>query len=442
MTDWTPPHVLEIAQKLVRFETVNPPGNEKACIQYIAHLLHEAGLETTIFEPQPGRQSLLCWLKGDGSAPGFLMQGHVDVVGVTGQKWSRPPFAGDVAEGFLWGRGTLDMKGAVAMMLSAFLRAEHDETPLAGDVALLILADEEAGSPLGAKWITENHADLFEGVKYGIGEFGGYTQVIGGKRFYPIMVDEKVGCGTRVLIRGRAGHGSVPVRGNDSAMAKLGHTLTLIDTVPTPVHITPVARMQIEAIAAGLDGDLQQRYLDLLDPAKTDAVLATLGADGEALYPIFHNTVSPTVVAASDKRNVIPALVDLTLDCRLLPGMTQAQWWEELRAIIGREHELDLLFHVPREAHAPDMALWPLLTSILREQDPIGVPVPMLFPGGTDGRFFTRLGVQTYGFLPTPMPAGMTAVQMIHKEDERIAVDALGFGTNAIHTLLKRYGRS
>ena len=436
-----PPYVLEILQKLVRFETVNPPGNEKQCIQYIDGLLHKAGLETTIFEPQPGRQSLMCWLKGEGMAPGLLLQGHVDVVGVQGQKWSRPPFGAELHDGFVWGRGTLDMKGSVAMMLSAFLRIHEDDVPLAGDVALLILADEEAGSPLGAKFLTDNHPDLFEGIKYGIGEFGGYTQEIGGKRFYPIMVDEKRGCGTLARLRGRAGHGSVPVRGRDSAMGALGQFLTLIDNVHTPVHITPATRLMINGITAALEGEHKMLFEQLLDTAKTDEILAALGSEGEALYPVFHNTMSPTVIRASEKGNVIPALIEVTLDCRLLPGITQAEWFDELRSIIGPIPELEVINHTPRDVAEPDMSLWPILTGILKELDPDGVPIPMLFPGGTDGRFFSRLGIQTYGFLPTPMPAGMNALQMIHKEDERIPLRALEFGTSAIFEVLKRYGR-
>ena len=436
-----PPYVLEILQKLVRFETVNPPGNEKQCIQYIDGLLHKAGLETTIFEPQPGRQSLMCWLKGEGMAPGLLLQGHVDVVGVQGQKWSRPPFGAELHDGFVWGRGTLDMKGSVAMMLSAFLRIHEDDVPLAGDVALLILADEEAGSPLGAKFLTDNHPDLFEGIKYGIGEFGGYTQEIGGKRFYPIMVDEKRGCGTLARLRGRAGHGSVPVRGRDSAMGALGQFLTLIDNVHTPVHITPATRLMINGITAALEGEHKMLFEQLLDTAKTDEILAALGSEGEALYPVFHNTMSPTVIRASEKGNVIPALIEVTLDCRLLPGITQAEWFDELRSIIGPIPELEVINHTPRDVAEPDMSLWPILTGILKELDPDGVPIPMLFPGGKDGRFFSRLGIQTYGFLPTPMPAGMNALQMIHKEDERIPLRALEFGTSAIFEVLKRYGR-
>ena len=436
-----PLEALEVLQKLVRFDTVNPPGNEKQCIQYIDGVLHNAGLETTIFEPQMGRHSLLCWLKGEGLAPGLLMQGHVDVVGVQGQKWTKPPFGAEIHDGFVWGRGTLDMKGSVAMMLCAFLQVQDQDIAMAGDVALLVMADEEMGSSQGARYITDQHAELFEGIKYGIGEFGGYTHYIGGKRFYPIMVDEKRGCGTVARIRGRAGHGSVPVRGKDSAMGALGQLLTLLDNVHTPVHITPTTRLMIEGITDALDGEHKELYQQLLDPGKTDSVLAQLGAEGEALYPVFHNTVSPTIIRASEKGNVVPALIEVTLDCRLLPGFTQAAWFDELRSIIGPTPELEVIQHTPREATEPDMSLWPLLTGILKDMDPDGVPVPMLFTGGTDGRYFSRLGVQTYGFLPTPMPAGMNAVQMIHKEDERIPVSALEFGTTALVELLKRYGR-
>src|SRR5918992_4674134 len=237
----------ELLQRLIRFDTTNPPGAECACIEWVAGLVREAGLEARIVAKDDARPNLVARLRGEGRAPPFLMQGHVDVVPATGD-WSRPPFGGEVAGGYVWGRGALDMKGGVAMMLAAFLRASAADSPPPGDVVLCLLSDEEAGGDYGARFIVENHAELFDGVRYAIGEFGGFTMEIAGRRFYPMMVAEKQLCSLRATLRGPAGHGSLPIR--DGAMGRLGRLLAALDRRRLPVHVTSPARAMIEAIAA------------------------------------------------------------------------------------------------------------------------------------------------------------------------------------------------
>ena len=210
---------VELLQKFVRFDTTNPPGNETECIAFIDGLLKDAGFDTTFIAKTPQRPNLITRLNGRGEAPPLLLYGHVDVVTTANQQWIYPPFEGKIIDDYVWGRGTLDMKGGVAMMLSAFLRAKADGLKPAGDIVLLILSDEEAGGDFGAKYLVEEHASIFEGIRYALGEFGGFTLHIGGKRFYPIQVAEKQICWMKPTVRGRGGHGSLPVRGG--AMAKL-----------------------------------------------------------------------------------------------------------------------------------------------------------------------------------------------------------------------------
>ena len=184
----------ELLRRLIQFDTTNPPGNEAECITFINGLLTQAGVETTIVGQTPQRPNLIARLPGQGSAAPLLLYGHVDVVTTENQQWQHPPFEGKVVDGFVWGRGALDMKGGVAMMLAAFLRARGEHLKLPGDVILAIVSDEEAGGDFGSKYLVEHHADLFDGVRYAVGEFGGFTFYVGKQRFYPVMIAEKQIC--------------------------------------------------------------------------------------------------------------------------------------------------------------------------------------------------------------------------------------------------------
>ena len=242
----------ELLQRLIQFDTTNPPGNEAECITFIKSLLTEAGIGTTILARMPERPNLVSRLPGQGNAPPLLLYGHVDVVMTENQEWRYPPFEGKVAEGFVWGRGALDMKGGIAMMLSAFLRAKAEGLALPGDVVLAIVSDEEAFGDFGAKYLVENHADLFKGIRYAIGEFGGFAFYAGNRRFYPIMVAEKQICWMKATLRGPGGHGSLPVHGG--AIAKLAHMLKQLDKCRLPIHVTPVAHRMFKTMASALGG--------------------------------------------------------------------------------------------------------------------------------------------------------------------------------------------
>jgi len=297
----------ELLQNLVRFNTTNPPGHEVECITYINNLLRGAGFETTLLARVPERPNLITRLAGQGNAPPFLLYGHVDVVTTENQLWQHSPFEGKLMDGYVWGRGALDMKGGVAMMLAALLRAKAESLTLPGDVVLTIVSDEEAGGDYGAKYLVESHAALFDGVRYAIGEFGGFTVQIGQQRFYPIMVTEKQICWMKATVRGPAGHGALPSRGG--AMAKLAQLLQRLDRHHLPVHITPIARDMFGAISSALPFPARLVLRQLLNPALTDKLLKLLGKRGQILEPLLHNTVNATIVRGGDKINVIPSQV-------------------------------------------------------------------------------------------------------------------------------------
>ncbi|HXH96611.1 MAG TPA: M20/M25/M40 family metallo-hydrolase, partial [Gaiellaceae bacterium] len=242
--------VVELLQNLIRFDTTNPPGNEGGCVGYVQRLVEEAGVETRIVAADDARPNLLARVSGAGEAPPLLLYGHVDVVTTQGQRWTRPPFAGELVDGVVWGRGAIDMKGGVAMLVDAFLRAARGELKPRGDLILCVLSDEEAGGEAGAKFLVEEHPELLEGVRHALGEFGGARVKLVGQSFYPIQVAEKQLCSLLGRVRGPGGHGAIGVRG--SAMGRLGRVLHRLDRGRLPVHVTPVTRAWIEAMADAL----------------------------------------------------------------------------------------------------------------------------------------------------------------------------------------------
>ena len=428
---------VELLQSLIRFDTTNPPGNEAECITYINHLLTEAGFETTLLAHDAERPNLVTRLAGQGKAPPLLLYGHVDVVTTANQVWQHAPFEGRVVDGYVWGRGALDMKGGVAMMLAALLRAKAERLAPAGDIVLAILSDEEAAGDYGARYVVENHAEQFEGIRYALGEFGGFSMYIGGRKFYPIQVAEKQFCWMKAILRGPGGHGSLPMHGG--AMVKLGQLLQTLDQRRLPVHITPVARQMVDSIAAAVPEPISSTLVQVVNPDLTDRVLDQLGQQGLTFDALLHNTVNATVVQGGEKINVIPSEIVLKLDGRLLPGYTPDDMMAELRQIIGDDVELELIRYDPGPAE-PDTGLFDTLADILRELDPVGIPMPLLASGTTDARFFSRLGIHTYGFLPMNVPEGFDFLQLIHGADERIPVESLDFGTHAIYKAVQRFG--
>jgi acetylornithine deacetylase/succinyl-diaminopimelate desuccinylase-like protein len=425
---------VELLRRLIRFDTTNPPGGERECIAFLDGLLTDAGFETKILAADDARPNLVARLAGEGSAPPLLMQGHVDVVSTAGQDWRHPPFEGVLEDGHVWGRGALDMKGGVAMMVGALLR----RPACAGDVVLAVVSDEEAGGDAGARYLVERHAELFDGIRYGIGEFGGFSMDVAGRRFYPIQVLEKQMCWMRATVRGPGGHGSLPMRGGTTA--RLARMLRDLDRGRLPVHVTDVPRRMVEAIAAELPRPAALPLRGLLEPRLTDSLLRVMGDASKSFDPMLHNTVNATILHAGDKVNVIPSEAVVELDGRLLPGFGPDDMLRELRGLIGDDVELEVgrFEQAPAEA---DLALFDLLGSVLREKDPTGTPVPMLLAGVTDGRIFAKLGIQTYGFLPMQLPKDLRFTELIHAADERIPADSLEFGTSAIHAVLERYGR-
>ena len=426
---------VELTRALIQFDTTNPPGNERACIEFLAGLLRRAGIEPKLLAGDPERPNLVARLPGRGEAAPLLLHGHVDVVPANAQEWTHQPFGGELVDGDLWGRGALDMKSGVAMLAACFLAAR--EQPPAGDLILAVLSDEETGSECGAKFLVDGHAYLFDGVRFAIGEGGGFTRWIGGRPFYPISVSEKQRCVIRATIRGAGGHASVVVR--DTAAGKAGRLLAALERQRLPVHVTPLVRRMLVAMAARLPLHERLALRPVLVPALTDRVLDLFGKDGDALDPLLHNTATATVVRGGDATNVVPTEITVDLDGRVLPGHTPAELVRELASLAPGMASYEIIREEPAMPAAPDMGLFPALAAVIAERDPAGTPFPVLLPGYTDARHFARIGIQSYGFLPLRLPPSVP-IELSHAPDERVPVRGVRWGVECLAEAIRRYG--
>ena len=428
----------EILERLIRFPTVNPPGDERDCVLFVRAVLAAAGIESRLIALDPARPNLVARLAGRGDAPPLLLYGHVDVVPVADQQWSVPPFDAVERDGFIWGRGSLDDKVSVAMKVSAVLRARERGLVPAGDVILAVLADEEAGGAFGARFLVEQHPDLFAGVRFALEETGGFTVHLGDRRIYPIQIGEKQHCVLTVTFRGPGGHASF--RHTGGATARLGRALTTLDRRRLPVHVVEPVRAMIQAIADALPRAQGAVLRRLCTPALTDRVLRLAGGQVASVFdPLLHNTVSPVIVRGGVRHNVIPSEVELVLDGRVLPGFGADDLVREVRGLLGTDAEVRVDSFDPCPDHL-DLGLFDTLATALRLQDPEAIPVPYVTMATTDGRHFARLGIQSYGFTPMELPAGYDFATMAHGADERIPVGAVDWGTEVVYRVLETYG--
>lgn len=428
---------VDIARQLITFRTVNPPGDELPAQEYLQVLLENAGFSVQRFEKIPGRPNLFTHLPGQGQRAPLLFYGHTDVVGVDGQQWAVPPFAGLVRDGILLGRGALDMKAGVAMMVHALLRAKAENLSPRGDIRLLVVVDEESGGAAGIDYLLQDHPAIFTAVRHAIGEFGGFPLYAFGHKFYRVGVSQKQYAHLRLRFQAPGGHGSLPAQ--HTVMAKLGQALVKLDQATMPYHQTPLVKQIIQAMSQVVSPEAKQILADLLDPERFEASLAAIGPDRPRFESLFRDTANATIVTAGNKFNVIPAEAFVEIDARILPGRTTADIVAQLRAILGEEVAIDVLASGPPTKPEVDYTLFGTLATILTELDPTGTPIPYLFNESPDGRLLEDHGIQNYGFLPMDLPPELDLPSIIHGENERVPTAAIEFGAKALYELLRRY---
>jgi acetylornithine deacetylase/succinyl-diaminopimelate desuccinylase-like protein len=429
--------VAALCSDLIRIDTSNygdhsGPG-ERHAAEHVAALLAEVGLEPTILESHPGRASVVTRISGeDPSRPALLMHGHLDVVPADPADWAVHPFSGeitgsDVTGPEVWGRGAVDMKDMDAMILAVVRQRLREGRRPPRDVVLAFLADEEAGGVWGARWLTDNHRDLFEGVSEAIGEVGGFSATVGGQRLYLVQTAEKGMAWMRLTVRGAAGHGSMLNSGN--VVTELAETVARIGRHEWPTRLRPAAREFLEAAAEALGiepgPDLGRQVLEKLGPL-TRMVGATVS-----------HTANPTILSAGYKVNVIPGVATADVDGRFVPGH-EDEFLTEIDSLLGTGVQREFIHRDIAVETEFDGALCEAMTAAVLAKDPAARVVPYCLSGGTDAKSFSRIGIRCFGFAPLRLPAELDFFGMFHGVDERVPVDALQFGVRVLDDFLDR----
>jgi len=484
--------LVELLRALIRLRTVNPPGDEILAARYLERVLADEGIPSTVVEPFPGRGSIVARVRGDGTGgEPLLLLSHLDVVPAEPEGWSHDPFGGDLADGYVWGRGALDMKSMVAMEVQFMRRLARaaraagrdpaaDSIPgLSRDVIFCSTADEEAGGWQGAGWLVDNHPDWLRAAG-ALNEAGGISTGYGGVRFYPIQVAEKGFVVYKLRVKGRWGHGSVPTPDNAAVLAA---QIVVRLTDPGPVRLTePIsvsvvravphltaraaaALMALAPVAGTRAGAVTDTAADTgtasetvpaagagpaagtVDQARVEATLRELCDPvlARTASAMIHDTISVGIVRAGVKYNVIPGVAEIEIDCRTLPGTDEPAMRAELRRRIGAElwERIDIECEQvgPSVAASLDNPLYRLLEQVVTDHDPRGVPLPFLAPFATDAKHLARIGVPTYGFSPLRTSSHDGLLELMHGDNERVAVEALRWGFPVLCDAVTRFCR-
>ncbi len=422
--------VVGICRDLIRIDTSNPgdhsgPG-ERLAAEHVAGLLSEAGLDPVILESHPKRASVVTRIAGrDKNRPGLLVHGHLDVVPANAPDWRHDPFAADVADGCVWGRGAIDMKDMDAMILAVVRQRQREGRAPARDVVLAFTADEEAGGTWGARWLVDHHAGLFEGVTEAVGEVGGFSLTLAGQRLYLLQTAEKGMAWMRLTARGTAGHGSMIQP--DNAVTTLAEAIARLGRHDWPTRLIPSARAFLEAVCEALGIEFAAD-----DPG---LALGKLGTISRFIGATLRNTVNPTVLRAGYKVNVVPQTAHAEIDGRFLPGHEE-EFFAELDRVLGPGVTREFIHTDIALETTPDGDLYAAMTGALTGEDPGARVIPYCMSGGTDAKSFSRLGMRCFGFTPLRLPPDLDFSGMFHGIDERVPVDGLRFGVRVLDRFL------
>ncbi len=433
MTDTAVDEVAGLCQDLLRIDTSNTGDprttvGERAAAEYVAEKLTDVGIDVQIHESAPRRANLVARIPGvDRSRGALLVHGHLDVVPADASEWSVPPFAGEEKDGYLWGRGAIDMKDFDAMMLAVVRGWGRTGYTPPRDIVLAFTADEEAGMEYGSQFLVREHPDVFAGCTEAIGEVGGFSYTVNDDlRLYLVETAEKGIDWLRLHARGRPGHGSFVH--DDNAVTALAEAVAAVGRHRFPMVVTPTVAQFLEEVSDALGIEL--------DPDSPELAIAKLGPIANLIGATVRNTANPTRLAAGYKDNVIPGRAGATIDCRTLPGQAEI-FLEQLREVIGPDIEIE---HLQRQAALEtsfDGALVEAIGAALRAEDPAARAVPYMLSGGTDAKAFTKLGIRCFGFAPLKLPADLNFSALFHGIDERVPIEGLRFGVRVLDRLLQ-----
>ncbi|MFP3896534.1 MAG: M20/M25/M40 family metallo-hydrolase [Anaerolineales bacterium] len=435
--------VVDVLRDLVRIDTSNPPGNETEAACYLADLLAPAGIETEVVESAPGRGNLIARLPGSGDDRPLMLMGHLDVVAAEASEWRHPPFAAEIHEGMMWGRGTTDMKNMIAAEAVTMLALAESGRSLKRDVLFVATADEEQGGHMGMGWLARERPTLFD-VVCAINEGGGRSIEAGGRVFYTCQSAEKGLCRTVWTAEGESGHGSRPQ--SDIATSKLARALARLGDGYVRERVTDTMRRALQIIASSQSKRAANRVETLLNQGCVEDALKAADFDQDTVdtsRPLFYDTASVTGLRAGDPEsiNVIPANAAAYVDGRILPGQTREGFLELLRRCAGDEVEIEVF----REQFSPglesssDSHLFRTISDVIAERCDGARVVPWQCAGSTDAKNLVDLGVPVYGFVPEkPLPEGVKT-DGAHAVDERIWLEGLSFTLEVLYEVVWRF---
>jgi acetylornithine deacetylase/succinyl-diaminopimelate desuccinylase-like protein len=426
-----------LLSQYLRINTTNPPGNEIAAARWLAAVLRRDGIDAQVFQPAPGKANLYARLRGDGSARPLILLNHMDVVLASPEYWQVDPFSGVIKDGYVWGRGALDMKGEGITQLMALLILKRANVPLKRDVIFLATADEEIGAGVGAAWFVERHADLVQGAEFLINEGGTIrANERGGVDYYGVGTTEKSPFWLDLRAGGTPGHGSRPTP--DNPVHRLVRALDRIAEWRTPLVVTPAVERYFADLATVENDPERRRWFADIRAALRDSA-AVRAITGDLTYnALLRNTISITGLKASDKTNVIPPVATAALDVRLLPGQDPATFLAELTRVVG---DTAVTFR-PQGPNWPatespiETELFRAIEAAARARHPTALVTTPMLTGFTDSHYFRRLGIASYGLSPFPLT--VAEARGVHGNDERVALEALRFGVRFVYDVVAR----
>lgn len=426
--------VASLCSDLIRFDTSNfgPAGSkgEREAAEYVAARLDEVGISSTLLESAPRRTSLVAEWAPEGcdtSLSPLLIHGHTDVVPAVASDWQVDPFAGEIVDGHVWGRGAVDMKDFDAIILAVVRERMRAGRAPRRPVRLVFTADEEAGGPLGATWLANTHPELVADCSEAIGEVGGFSLSVNDKRLYLIQTAEKGLAWLDLIADGTAGHGSM--RNDDNAITSLAQAVSAVGSYTWPVRLHPAQRQFLDAVEDALGVEV--------NAGDAEATLARLGSIARMVGATMSNTANPTMLEAGYKHNVIPGRATAGIDGRFLPGYEQ-EFYDTISRLIGDKVRYEVSISEVAVETTFDGDLVDAMSASLRTQDPDAVPVPFIMSGGTDAKAWSRLGVRCFGFAPLRLPPELDFVALFHGIDERVPVESLQFGCRVLDDFLDR----
>jgi acetylornithine deacetylase/succinyl-diaminopimelate desuccinylase-like protein len=410
---------VEVLQGLIRLDTVNPPGNETAAAEYLRSYLAEGGVECELYARVPERANLVARLRGRGTGPRLALLSHTDTVLADPAEWRLDPWSGELHGDEVWGRGALDMKGQCAASAVAIASLARDGFRPNGDLIFVAAADEEVGAGFGLSWLCETHPEVVR-AEYALNEGAGERVVFGGRAFYPCALAEKMSRPFRLHVHGRSGHASMPAIA-DNALVKAARLIQRLGEYEPPRRYIPETEALVEAVLGELPP--VDEVLERMEAVSAEA--------RELVEPLLAPTFSPTMVRASQKRNVIPALCTVAVDCRVLPGEDVDALDRLVLDVLGPgDYDHDVIERAGGTRSPGGTPLWDAVASFLAEVDPGAEPLPYCVPGFTDSHWLRRpFGTVAYGFFPLRTMEAELAARLIHSADERIHVDDLELGT-------------